>query len=132
MTLIVPNVAEVLALQAFLAGTHTLKLYSNNVTPAETDTAATYTEVVGGGYGSYSLAFGTWSFVSGAPSFALYGVALDFAFTGVTNSPGVIYGYYIVDSNGVLKFMERFPEAAVPFTPINGSLIRITPRIEAS
>ena len=49
MTLVVPNVGEVRALEHILDESLTLKLYSNNITPSETDTASTYTEVSGGG-----------------------------------------------------------------------------------
>jgi hypothetical protein len=48
MTLVVPNNGEGLALANFLNKTapqnQTMMLYSNNITPAETDTTATYTE----------------------------------------------------------------------------------------
>lgn len=132
MTLIVPNVAEVLALQSILNQTLTLKLYSNNITPGETNTAGTFTEVAGGGYAPKTLVNGSWTIAEGAPSSGIYNSALDFLFTGVTNAPGVIYGYYVIDSNGILRWVERFPETVLPFTPILNSLIRITPRFEAS
>ena len=58
MTLVVPNIGEELALKAFLNHTagqnQTLKLYKNNITPGETDTAATYTESTFTGYSSKS------------------------------------------------------------------------------
>lgn len=131
MSLLVPNVAEVIFLTDILAETFTLKLYSNNKVPAEADTAGSYTEVVGGGYGSKTLA-GAFTVTSGDPSFAVYPTSLDFAFTGPTNAPGTVYGYYLIGADGVLRWVERFPEAVLPFSPISGSLIRITPRLECS
>lgn len=127
MTLIVPNVAEIIAMNSFLNNALSLRLYSNNITPASGNTAATYTQVSGGGYAAKSLSFASWSVTSGDPTVALY-TAQNFSFTGPTSAPGTIYGYYIVDSGGVLRWAERFP--IVPFTPIVGSLIRITPRIQ--
>jgi hypothetical protein len=127
----IPNVAEQLILEQFVTDDLTLKLYSNDITPAETDTAATFTEIAGGGYASKILVSGSWIITSGDPSQALY-VAQDFAFTGVTNAPATVYGYYLVDSSNVLRGAERFSASVVPFTPENGSLIRITPRIQTS
>lgn len=133
MTLVVPNVGEVLALELYLESVDlTLKLYSNNITPAETDTAATYTVVAGGGYADQVLDKDEWTIVAGAPSAGTYNFTIDFDFTGVTNAPGVIYGYFVVDAAGVLRWAERFPAGVVPFTPILNSLIRFIPRFEAS
>lgn len=133
MTLVVPNVAEVVALALYLETVDlTLHLYSNNIVPAEADTVATYTEVAGGGYASQVLDKDEWTIVAGAPSAGTYNFTVDFDFTGVTNAPGVIYGYYVKDAAGVLRWAERFPAGVVPFTPILNSLIRFIPRFEAS
>lgn len=132
MTLVVPNVGEVKALELMLkSGDLTLKLYSNNITPGETDTAGTYTEVTGGGYASKTLTAASWSITSGNPSYGSY-AAQDFNFTGATGAPGTIYGYFVVDAANVLRWAERFDAGVVPFTPANGALIRVTPRFEAS
>lgn len=127
-----PNVAEVLVLEQYLeAEDLTLKLFSNNVTPAEGDTAASYTSVAGGGYAAKTLDKDLWTILSGDPSSGEY-AAQDFTFTGATNAPGTIYGYFIVDAANVLRGAERFDAGVVPFTPVNGSLIRITPRLQVS
>lgn len=132
MTQAIPNVAEVIVLTQFLkTEILTLKLFSNNVTPAEGNTAATYTEVTGGGYASKELAAASWSITSGDPSFGSY-AAQDFSFTGVTGGPGTIYGYYLVDTSNVLRGAERFDAGIVPFNPVNGSLIRVTPKVLCS
>lgn len=125
MTLVVPNVGEVIVLDEFLAGTLTLKLFSNDIIPGELDTASSYDEVSGGGYSSKSINFAGWTITPGDPSTATY-AAQDFSFTGVTNAPGTVYGYYLVDGSNVLRWAERFPEAVLPFTPGNGSLVRVT------
>lgn len=129
MSLLVPSVGEAAMLDLILNQTLTLKLFSNNRTPAEGDTAASYTEVSGGGYANKSLLSAGWSITTGDPTYALY-TAQDFTFTGATDAPGTIYGYYVVDGSNVLLWVERFAPAVVPFTPVNGSIIRITPRIE--
>lgn len=133
MSLLVPNLGEVNALQKWLDQNLTLKLYSNNKTPAEGDTAADYTEVSGAGYASKTLTFANWIIqtVTGTTS-AQYNSNQDFNFTGVTSAPGTIYGYYIVDASNTLIFSERFPASVLPFSPVNGSLVRIIPKIEAA
>lgn len=126
----IPNVAEVKNLQKILNQVISLRLFSNNHTPAESDTAANYTQVAGGGYAAKSLVFASWTIAGGSPSTGSY-AAQDFDFTGATNAPGTIYGYYLVDADGVLMGSERFDAGVVPFTPANGSLIRVNPRYSA-
>lgn len=132
MALVIPDITEVAVLTTFLKTANLkLRLYSNNVTPAETDTAATFTQVTGGGYTEITLVAASWTINSGAPSFGIY-AQQTFTFTGTTTAPSTIYGYYVVNLAGVLQWAERFPGANVPFNPINGSSINITPRMECS
>lgn len=132
MSIVVPNVGEAKNLELYLNGQNLLlRLFSNNVTPGETDTAATFTEVAGGGYGQKTLLAGSWVVTSGNPSIGTYAQQV-FTFTGPTNAPGTIYGYYVVDGTGILRWAERFPSAVLPLTPIAGSTIRITPNFQCS
>jgi len=126
MSLLAPNVGLAKIAQLVLAPTLTAKLFSNNITPAAGDTAASYDVVVGGGYANKSLTFANWSITNGV---ALYNAAQDWNFTGVTNAPGTVYGYYIVDAANVVIWAERFAAGVLPFTPVANSLIRVTPRI---
>jgi hypothetical protein len=127
MTLFIPEVSEVTMLQKILNQDLYLRLYSNNVTPANGDTAASYTEVAGGGYSQFTLTYANWTITGGNPTVALYSNFQDWNFTGTTNAPGTVYGYYVVQvSDGKLVYSERFP--VVPFTPVLNSLIRIRPR----
>jgi hypothetical protein len=103
MALLVPDVGEVVLLNSMIRTTtpesQTLKLYSNNITPAEGDTAATYTESVAPGYAAVALTRGTWT---GAATAA--GVTTStypqqtFSFTGT----GTIYGYFIVGTTSTI------------------------------
>ena len=129
MALVVPNASEKTALELILNQALSLRLYSNNVTPANTDVLATYTVVAGGGYANVDLTYANWTVTAGSPTEALYASHLSFTFTGATTAPGTIYGYYIVDAGGLLVCAERFPAANVPWTPTAGALIRIRPRI---
>lgn len=123
----IPNVAEVKNLQKILNQAITLRLFSNNVVPAEGDTISTYTEVTGGGYVAKSLVYANWTIVAGSPTRGTYPIQ-DFNFTAATSGPGTIYGYYLEDADGVLMGSERFTGSILPLTPIAGSLVRITPR----
>lgn len=131
MSLIVPNARELVILTDYLTPALTLKLYSNDRTPAGTDSAASYTEVTGGGYASKPLTFANWTLTSGAPTVGIYNTVQEWLFTGATGAPSTIYGYFVTrNSDGVLMWAERFPSGSVPFTPINGSIIRVLPRLQ--
>lgn len=128
MSLVVPNASEIDILQTILTPALTFRLYSNNVTPGPADVAATYTEVAGGGYASKALVYGSWIFTAGAPSYASY-AQQTWTFTGATNAPSTVYGYYVTrNTDGKLMWAERFPVAMLPFAPVAGSLVKITPK----
>ena len=97
MTLLFPAVGELIVLKAALNNTagqncH-IKLFQNNHTPANTDTAASYTECTFGGYttGGLALTGANWNFTSGNPSNATYNAAQTWTYNGST--PNTIYGY---------------------------------------
>lgn len=110
MALLVPNEGEAQMLAIILgktpAETLSLKLYSNDITPSETDTAATYTEVSGYGYAAAVFSPDDFTIVEGAPSIATP-AAKTFSFTGAA---GYVYGYYVVGgTSGKVYWAERFP-----------------------
>lgn len=130
MSLIVTNVQEQAVLTTFLTPALTMRLYSNDKTPSGNDSVADYTEVIGGGYANKPLTFANWAITPGAPTIALYNAVQSWVFTGPTNAPGTVYGYYITrNSDGLLMYAERFPSGSLPFSPIVGSVVRITPKI---
>lgn len=109
----------------------TLKLFANNVTPADTDTAATYEEIAGGGYSAKTLTPANWTLdTTKDPSVVEY-PQQAFIFTGpITNASGTVYGYYVVDDDGVAIFAERL---SVPFQPVNnGDAVYIIPKFQLS
>jgi len=133
MTLMVQNVGEVTALSYLVnkvATTRDLiyRLFSNNITPAETDTAATYTETTGGGYAQKTLTGASWTVVGGAPTQASF-AAQTWTFSGAVGGTGIIYGYYVVRATDLdLVLSETF----TPFTPAAaGDNIILTPQITA-
>lgn len=126
MTLVITTAGKNKQLRELLNRALTLRLYSNNRVPDIADTAASYTEITGGGYAAKPLTYANWIVSAGV---AIY-PAQDFNFTAATNIPGTAYGYYLTDADNELRWVERFAESALPFTVANGSLIRVRPRIE--
>lgn len=137
MALVLADVGADTILNAFFNDTRpaggtdlTLKLFCNDVTPADTDTAGTYTEASGGGYAAKTLTNGSWTVASANdPSDAVYAQQM-FTFTGALDTNPTIYGYYVVDADGVLVWAEAI---AATFTPAtNGDELKITPKFQMS
>ena len=132
MGLVVPDTIEVEMLQSLLNTDLTMRLYSNDVDPDHSDSESSFTEVSGGGYAGKTLTYANWSIAPGEPSQAIYSDTQKWTFTGPPSAPGTIYGYYVTrDSDGKLMWSERFPDANVPFEPVNGSIIQVLPRFTA-
>lgn len=133
MTLLVPNTGEVIALEYLVNKNATQRdliygLFATNVTPAETDTAGTYTEAAGGGYAAKTLTGASWTVNGGAPSEASY-AQQTWTFTGALTTNATIYGYFVIRATDVdLVLAETFTS----FTPANnGDQILLTPKITA-
>lgn len=123
------NEAETIALKNFLnilaPEDITIKLYSNNKTPGHTDVVGDYTEVSGGGYAHVTMDPVSWSVSAGNPSQAQY-PQITFTFTGATDSPSTVYGYYAVgDGTGKLLWADKFPNAPINIAN-NGDQIKVT------
>ncbi len=136
MALLVPNVGEVVLLSNLLAGgtleNWTLKLFKSNTTPAEGDTAASYTEADFAGYSAKTLTRSvnpgtTW----GTPSTSGGTTSSSYAaqtFTSSDATAQTIYGYFVVGAtSGTLLFAERFD---TPRTIVSPDTITVTPRLE--
>ena len=133
MALLVPNNGEGDAASGFIGVTTNLtapilRLFSNNIPPAETDTAGTYTEATFTGYSAITLTPGSWSVVEGAPTRASY-AQQTFTGTGTAMNQN-IYGYYLTrTTNGRIMLAERFTDGPY-LVNNNGDQIRITPQVD--
>lgn len=133
MALLVPNTGEVIALSLLVNKTSpenlVYRLYATNVTPSETDTAATFTEATGGGYAAITLTGASWTVTGGAPTSAAY-AQQTYTFTGALTTNATIYGYFVTQAtSGTLVLAEAF---TTNFTPAsNGDTIKLTPQITA-
>lgn len=131
MALVVPNAGEGRALHNFLNKTapqdQSLRLYQNNITPAETDTAATYTVATFTGYANIALNGASWTVTEGAPSSA---AAAQQVFASTADQAAQsIYGYYVVQAvSGIIMWAERFTNGPYVIAN-NGDEIRVTPQI---
>jgi hypothetical protein len=129
MALLFPDQGENMALEMIVNKTApqslVLRLFSNNVTPGESDTEATYTECSGSGYAAINLTGATWG-AAAAGSIAYAEQTFTF------NAALTAYGYYITQvTSGKLLYAERFSDA--PHTwPSGGGTQKITPTITAA
>jgi hypothetical protein len=108
----------------------TLKLFCNNVNPADGDTAATYTEATGGGYAAKPLSMANFA-VSTALGIAQAAYAQQiFAFTGPLTTNGTIYGWYLVDADGTLIYAQKSDSSVTPAT--SGDAVIVNPVFQLS
>jgi hypothetical protein len=127
MAIIVPNVGEEKLARRMVGldtnGNLTLKLYVNDVTPGDSDTAGTYTEMSTQGYAAKTLTAGSWTVLATSAALALY-AEQTWTFDG-TGGSTTVYGYFVVEAGGVLLWAERF---GAPITIVdNGDDIAVTP-----
>lgn len=108
----------------------TLKLFVNNVTPADADVANTYTEASGGNYANVALATSNWTVGTAGGIKEASQNAVTWTFNGALTTNPTIYGYYVIDADGVLLWSEKFSNT---FTPANnGDQLSVTPKFQAS
>jgi hypothetical protein len=128
MSLLVPNAGEVqllgIAINNVANENLLLKLFSTNVTPAEADTPASYTEVTATGYAAITLTKGSWSVANVAGVTTASYAEQTFTMTAAT----ACYGYYVVGAtSGILYWAESFGSNYA--IPAGGGSIKITPKI---
>lgn len=127
MSLKVPDLSERRLLDLLSAAwSVTIRLFKNDTTPGDTDTAASYVEADFNGYSSQAA--GGWSAAAGDGVGRAFTQATQLVFTkaagGTTNQ---IYGYYAVDGSGNLLWSERDPNAPIPMVN-TGDEYKVTPR----
>lgn len=138
MALVLPDAGEAKMLKVALGVDAQedllLKLFTNNVTPAEADTAVTYTELTAGaapGYAAKTLTKTSWVVTAGAGVTTAGAAKADYAqqtFT-LTGGPATVYGYFVVGAtSGILYWAESFGSAFN--IPAGGGTINVTPRFE--
>lgn len=128
MALVLTNNGEGDALAAIVGKTAAenlvLHLYTNDVTPGETDTTASYTEATFTGYAAITLTAASWVVTEGAPSNAAYPQQTFTSSADQTSQS--VYGYYLTRvTSGRIAWAERFPSG--PFVIANnGDNVKVT------
>lgn len=131
MAIMVPNVSEVEGLKAFVGHTAqnttlTLKLFTNNVTPGETDTASTYTEASGFGYAAKTITGSSYTVATASGTTTATYASQVWTFTGAL---GNVYGYFVIRADtGILMWSERFTNGPYNIAN-NGETITVPPNI---
>lgn len=132
MALNVPDVGENKILEAVVNKTApenlVLRLYQNNITPSDTDTAATYTEATFTGYSAITLTGANWNAASAGS--ITFNAQQTFTCSGASSNS--IYGYYVTQvTSGVLIWSER--DVSAPFSiTTSGDAVKLTPTISAN
>lgn len=104
----------------------TLRIFQNNITPADTDTVALYTESTFTGYAGTALTAASWSITTAHPAVATYP---QVTFTSSANQTAQSeYGYYITNAAGALMFAERFSDGPYSVSVLNQT-IKVTPTV---
>jgi hypothetical protein len=129
MAFAAPDVGEILLLRYMLNNLSPdnarLHLFTNAITPGESDTLSSYTEATTPGYASISLLGPTWTFstVSGTTT-ATYPIQ-----TFTMSTSAVIRGYYITNNaSSNLIMAESFDSGAINL-PTTGGQVQIDPAI---
>ncbi len=130
MALLVPDVGEVLLLSYSLnkitpGDDVKLKLFKNDISPAEDTVVGDFTEADTAGYSAISLAKADWTIATVTGTTTAEQPQKTFTLTGA----GSHYGYYITDTAGTgLLWAERFSDA--PHTiPSGGGTEKITVKL---
>ena len=130
MALVTPNNGEGDALAAVVGKTAAenlvLKLFQNNITPAETDAAAAYTVATFTGYANITLTAASWTVTEGAPSEAAY--PEQSFISSAAQASQSIYGYNLTRvTSGRIAWAERFPAGPYAIANLNDT-IKVTPK----
>jgi hypothetical protein len=127
--LLIPDVGEVqvltMALKKATVEAQTLKLYVNDKTPAEGDTAANYTEMSTHGYAAKTLNRADWTVSSAGGITTASQPQQVWTFTAA--GAVTVYGYFIIEAtSGIILWAERFTTPQV--IQYDGDQVKVTPK----
>ncbi len=132
MSFVTTNGGKILLLRYMLGhtapGPIQLHLFTNSITPAETDTLALYTESAAAGYAYVSLPGTSWTYATSSGTSAAVYARQTFTYT----TSETVQGYYMTNVNNVaaqeLIHVEKFTGAPY-IVPSGGGTIAIDPKI---
>jgi hypothetical protein len=123
--------ATLILTDLFRSGQDTLlRLFTNNLTPLDSHTLASFTTAAGGGYADQTLTGGSWTIADDGTGIiqATYSVR-TFTFTGALTGNATVYGYCL-SRGGVLLSAELLSSSATP--ALSGDFITIAPVFKLS
>lgn len=131
MAIKVPNVGELELLDKMLKDalsvdeSYTMKLFKNDVTPGDSDTAGTYTEADFSGYSAKTLTRSGWGAASTVGGVA-QSVYTNQTWTKSGATSNTIFGYYVIGTTSTtLLWAERLSSSVA--LALDGSSLTITP-----
>lgn len=135
MAIVIPSASEKTLLDFTLGvttpGNQVMRLYVNNVSIADTDTAATYTEMSTLGYVAKTLTKTSWTAVAGSTGQPCTSTYATQTWTFTAGTPVSVFGYYVTDAGtGLLLWSEAFVAAKVVGN--NGDQIIVIPTFTGS
>lgn len=118
MALVIPSASEKTLLDFTLGvttpGNQIMRLYTNNVSIADTDTASTYAEMTTLGYVAKTLTKTSWTTVAGSTGNPATSTYATQTWTFTAGTPVSVYGYFVTDAGtGLLLWSEAFASAKV-------------------
>lgn len=135
MALVVPNNGEADGLKYFVNKEApqdlVLRLFKNDVTPGDADTAAAFTEATFTGYAAITLVGANWAApVEGDPTSIAY--AQQSFTSSAAQALQNIYGWYMTRAaSGRIAAAERFTNGPYPISN-DGDFVKVTPTLTKS
>lgn len=140
MSLVVPNAGKIVLLKYLVNkiaqnggapsanGDRVLALFTNNITPAETNVFDDYQEPgVISGYVRVNLSGNNWATTTDEIGVcaAIYNSYAEFNFVSAVT----VYGYFVINQDEQLLWAEKFTSGAIS-VPAGGGQILILPKLE--
>lgn len=107
-----PALVEFLEQRRTYLNTLTLRLFANNITPADTDVVGDYTEATFTGYAAIATVSWGAAYLNANNIAQIDEIVRTFTQTGTTVVNN-IYGYYLTAPGGALVFAERNPAGPI-------------------
>lgn len=137
MSIVIPDAGKIEWLKRALyanAGSEnlSLRLFQNNITPADSDVAGTYTVATFTGYSNQALtssqAAGTWAVPTASSNLGTSTYGTVITWTATTDQ--TIYGWFILfATSGIISMSQRF-DSSRSLVGANNDQISIIPRIQ--
>lgn len=138
MSIVIPDAAKVEWLKRALYGNAgsenlSLRLFKNNITPADSDVAGTYTVADFTGYSNVTLtssqSAGTWAVPTAVSNKATSTYGTNATWTATSDQ--TVYGWYMLfSSSGIIAASQAFAGGGKALVGANSDQLTIVPRLQ--